>query len=70
MVVADKPQGLCSGRNCNNPSVGIFTELHRVPEWRKPTEYSDRSCAYELGAVVNYCADHEHSAKHYLTDSV
>jgi hypothetical protein len=65
MVVADKPEGICSGRGCNKPSTGSFNEVHLVPEWRKPTEYSERSCAYELGTVVNYCAEHERSAKGY-----
>jgi hypothetical protein len=64
-VVADKPKDLCSGRNCTNPSIGMFNELHRVPEWRKPTEYSERACAYELGAVVHYCADHKQAANDY-----
>jgi len=65
MICADKPVGVCSGRGCNNPSVGSLQELHAVPSWRKPVEYSDRILAFELGVKVNYCADHERSARDY-----
>jgi hypothetical protein len=65
MVVAEKLEGICSGRGCSNPSVGSFQEVHGVPEWRKPIEYSERARGYELGTAVHYCADHERSAKDY-----
>jgi len=68
MVVAEKPEGVCSGRGCSNPSVGTLEELHIIPAWRKPTEYPERARGYELGTVVHYCAEHEQSAHDYAKE--
>ena len=65
MVVTDKPKGFCSGRGCNNPSVGSLKELHDVPAWRKSPDFRDNQVALELGSEVEFCTEHEEVAKQY-----
>jgi hypothetical protein len=66
MIITTKPEGVCSGRGCENSSVGSFQEAHMTPEWRKPVEYPNNHRGFELGAVIYYCAEHEGDAKAYL----
>jgi hypothetical protein len=65
VIVAEKPEGICSGRGCANPSVGSVQECHLIPAWRKPVEYPDRHRGFELGEKVHYCAEHREDAEGY-----
>jgi hypothetical protein len=64
-VVTNKPEGMCSGRNCNKTSIGSFNEVKEVPKWRCVDDRPENHIQFDLVTKVYYCAEHEQIAKSY-----
>ena len=53
----------CSGRDCEEPSIGKLHDLKEVPTWRCVNDRPANQRQFELVATVYYCAGHEQIAK-------
>jgi hypothetical protein len=62
-------EALCSGRGCNNVSIGTLRQVSRVPPWRCNDDRPVNQLQFDLVAVIHYCHVHEEIAKAYQSPS-
>jgi len=61
---------VCSGRGCNNESIGTLYDVKGIPAWRRLDDRPVNEVQFDLVATIHYCAEHEEIAKAYQYPSV